>query len=79
MDYEFGGFTKGDLHLVEKGSLHSMKQYQAKNILNVAIAGHSGSGKTTVAEAMLYLSGASDRLGRVTEGNTICDYDPEEI
>ena len=56
-----------------------MKQYQAKNILNVAIAGHSGSGKTTVAEAMLYLSGASDRLGRVTEGNTICDYDPEEI
>ncbi len=56
-----------------------MKQYQAKNILNVAIAGHSGSGKTTVAEAMLYLSGASDRLGRVTEGNTICDHDPEEI
>ena len=54
-----------------------MKQYQAKNILNVAIAGHSGSGKTTVAEAMLYLSGASDRLGRVTEGNTICDHDPE--
>ena len=52
-----------------------MKQYQAKNILNVAIAGHSGSGKTTVAEAMLYLSGASDRLGRVTEGNTICDHD----
>ena len=56
-----------------------MKQYQAKNILNVAIAGPSGSGKTTVAEAMLYLSGASDRLGRVTEGNTICDHDPEEI
>lgn len=56
-----------------------MKQYQAKNILNVAIAGHSGSGKTTVAEAMLFLSGASDRLGKVSEGNTICDYDQEEI
>ena len=56
-----------------------MKQYQAKNILNVALAGHSGSGKTTVAEAMLFLSGASDRLGKVSEGNTICDYDQEEI
>lgn len=56
-----------------------MKQYQAKNILNIAIAGHSGSGKTTVAEAMLYLAGASDRLGKVTDGNTVCDYDQEEI
>ncbi len=56
-----------------------MKQYQAKNILNIAIAGHSGSGKTTVAEAMLYLAGACDRLGKVTDGNTVCDYDQEEI
>lgn len=55
-----------------------MKQYQAKNILNIAIAGHSGSGKTSIAEAMLYLSGASDRLGKVGEGNTVCDFDPEE-
>lgn len=56
-----------------------MKPYQAKNILNIAIAGHSGSGKTTVAEAMLYLAGASDRLGKVADGNTVCDYDQEEI
>lgn len=56
-----------------------MKQYHAKNILNIAIAGHSGSGKTTLAEALLFLSGASDRLGKVGEGNTVCDYDPEEI
>lgn len=56
-----------------------MKQYQAKNILNIAIAGHSGSGKTTLTEALLFLSGASDRLGKVSEGNTVCDFDPEEI
>lgn len=56
-----------------------MKQYHAKNILNIAIAGHSGSGKTTLAEALLFLSGSSDRLGKVGEGNTVCDFDPEEI
>lgn len=56
-----------------------MKQYQAGNILNIALAGHSGSGKTSIAEAMLYLSGATDRLGKVGEGSTVCDFDPEEI
>lgn len=56
-----------------------MNQYQAKNIINLAIAGHSGSGKTSLAEAMLYLSGTSDRRGKVGEGNTVCDNDPEEI
>ena len=56
-----------------------MKQYPAKNILNIAITGHSGAGKTSLAEAMLFLSGASDRLGKIADGNTVCDYDPEEI
>lgn len=56
-----------------------MKQYQAKNIINIALAGHSGSGKTTLTEAMLFLAGASDRLGKVSEGNTVCDFDPEEV
>ncbi len=56
-----------------------MKQYEAKHILNIALAGHSGAGKTSIAEAMLYLSGATDRLGKVGEGNTVCDFDPEEI
>ncbi len=56
-----------------------MKQYHAKNILNIAIAGHGGSGKTSLAEAMLFLSGASDRLGKVNDGNTVLDFDPEEI
>ena len=56
-----------------------MNTYPAKNIINVAMAGHSGAGKTSLAEAMLYLAGASDRRGKVGEGNTVCDSDPEEI
>ena len=56
-----------------------MNQYQAKNIINLAVAGHSGAGKTSLAEAMLYLAGVSDRRGKVGDGNTVCDYDPEEI
>ena len=55
-----------------------MKVYNAENIRNVAIAGHGGRGKTTLAEAMLFLAGASDRLGRVADGNTVMDYDAEE-
>lgn len=56
-----------------------MNQYTAKNIINVAVAGHSGSGKTSLSEAMLFLSGASERRGKVQEGNTVLDHDPEEI
>lgn len=56
-----------------------MKQYTSKNILNIAIAGHSGSGKTSLTEAMIYLCGGSERLGKVSDGNTVCDFDPEEI
>ncbi|MBE6752734.1 MAG: elongation factor G, partial [Ruminococcaceae bacterium] len=56
-----------------------MKQYPAKSIRNIVLAGHGGSGKTSLAEAMLWLSGASDRLGKTADGNTVCDFDPEEI
>ena len=56
-----------------------MKQYDAKKILNIALAGHSGCGKTSVAESMLYLAKASDRLGKVADGNTTLDFDSEEI
>ncbi len=56
-----------------------MKQYEAKNIKNIALAGHAGSGKTSLAEALLFLAGATDRLGKVADGNTVCDFDPEEV
>ena len=55
-----------------------MKAYSADHIRNIAVAGHGGKGKTTLCEAMLYISGASDRLGRVADGNTVLDFDAEE-
>lgn len=48
-------------------------------IRNVAIIGHSGEGKTTLAEAILFNTGAIERQGRTEDGNTVCDFDPEEI
>ena len=56
-----------------------MKQYDPKKILNIALAGHSGCGKTSVAESILYLSKVSDRLGKIADGNTMLDFDSEEI
>ncbi len=55
-----------------------MKVYSASDIRNVAIMGHSGSGKTTVSEACLFSTGVTTRVGRVEDGNTVSDYDPEE-
>ena len=49
-----------------------------ENIRNIAVIGHSGEGKTTLCEAMLYVAGATDRLGRVADGNTVLDFDAEE-
>lgn len=56
-----------------------MRNYESRKILNIALAGHSGSGKTSVAESILYLTGAVGRLGKIDEGNTALDYDPEEV
>lgn len=56
-----------------------MKQYDAKKILNIALSGHSGCGKTSVAESILYLSKVSERLGKIADGNTMLDFDAEEI
>ena len=56
-----------------------MEKVYTKSIRNVALLGHSGGGKTSLAESMLYISRLTDRLGSITDGNTICDYDPEEI
>lgn len=53
--------------------------YSAQNIRNICLLGHGGNGKTSLAESMLYQTGGIDRLGRIADGNTISDYDPEEI
>lgn len=55
-----------------------MKNYTTENLRNVGIVGHSGSGKTTLTEAMLYYTKATDRFGKIEEGNTVSDYDSEE-
>ncbi len=52
--------------------------YSTQNIRNVCLLGHGGNGKTSLAESMLYLTGGTERLGRTADGNTTCDYDPEE-
>ena len=52
--------------------------YTIKNLRNVGMIGHSGSGKTTLVEALLNFSGATDRQGRIEDGNTVSDFDPEE-
>ena len=56
-----------------------MKEYAVENIRNVVLLGHNGSGKTSLAEVMLYVSGATSRLGKVEEGSTVSDYEPEEV
>ena len=55
-----------------------MKYYPADRVRTVALMGHSGAGKTSLAEAMLFDTGALTRLGRGEDGNTVSDYDPEE-
>ena len=52
---------------------------ESKNIRNIALLGHGNTGKTSLAESMLFVTGATDRLGKVSDGNTVCDYDAEEI
>lgn len=55
-----------------------MKQYSVNQLRNVVLLGHSGSGKTSLAEAMLYDIGATNRMGRVEDGTTVADFDEEE-
>ncbi len=52
---------------------------ETKNIRNICLMGHGNSGKTSLAESMLFVGGIIDRLGKVSDGNTVCDYDAEEV
>jgi elongation factor G len=70
LEYRVCGFFKGGVFL---------KQYTTEALRNICLVGHGGAGKTSFLEAALYSSGAIDRMGRVDEGNTISDHDPEEI
>src|SRR5438067_12116402 len=56
-----------------------MKQYNTAQIRNIGLFSHGGAGKTSLFEAMLFTSKGTTRLGRVNEGSTISDYDPDEI
>ncbi len=56
-----------------------MKVYPSEKIRNIGIVAHQGAGKTSLTEAMIYATGATSRMGRVEDGNTVADYHPEEL
>lgn len=56
-----------------------MTEYPVDKLRNIALVGNSGAGKTSLAEAALFVSKATTRMGKTEEGNTVADFDPEEI
>jgi len=56
-----------------------MEQYGLENIRNLVLLSHSGAGKTSLSETILFTARAITRLGRVDDGNTTSDYDPDEV
>jgi len=56
-----------------------MNVYQPQNVRSIALVGHSGAGKTALTEALLFTAGAITRMGKIEDGNTVSDYDPEEV
>ena len=71
-------FGKRDGHNNYTQGGSSMKVYRTDEIRNVVLLGHGGSGKTSLVEAMLYVSGATSRMGKISESNTVSDFDKEE-
>lgn len=61
-----------------RGYERKMK-YETENLRNVGLFGHGGAGKTSLAEAILYTAKVIDRIGKVENGNTVSDFEPEEI
>ena len=53
--------------------------YELKDIRNICLLGHGGNGKTSLSESILSIAGSTDRMGKVTDGNTVSDFDAEEI
>ena len=63
-----------------QGSVYQiMANYPVNKIRNVCLMGHGGDGKTSLVESLLNIAGVTDRVGKITDGNTVCDFDPEEI
>lgn len=83
----YNSYKVPDIHVHLQGLLENynpevhikMKTFTANDIRNIVLAGHGGSGKTALAEAMLFKCGLTDRMGNTADGNTVCDFDAEEI
>lgn len=59
--------------------MKQLSKYPTDKIKNIVVTGHGNAGKTSLVEAMLYISGATDRMGKTADGTAVCDFDPEEI
>ena len=77
-NYEHGRRLKPSGNKQAK-EMESLSVYSVDKIRNVCVMGHGGEGKTSLVESMLYMTKATDRMGKIADGNTVCDYDPEEI